>query len=313
MNICSNQIKEVILQRFKVNSLQKLLIHINFLLAFSVLFCSHSAYGQSVDIIVPTLDPMVVDMGFTDVYWSKHNLGAEQSNDENNAGTYYKSDAIMVNGSFVSTLPSSYSSLSYWRVPTKEEIETLVDKTKVTISYYNNNSRKGIEIASKVNNNKIFIPISNYKDYNTGKTGYYPYTKYAYFWSYTGGGVNNNMVWVFRGNNSSPEAYWTSRYFQLPIRPVIDKCKITVKIYEDNVKQNELIEYVPQGTTIALTANGACYNVNWVGDNLNSNNITISRQIYQSETITAYFSTKTTNIRATTDSNKGWVGLNVWK
>ena len=28
---------------------------------------------------------------------------------------------------------------------------------------------------------------------------------------------------------------------------------------------------------------------------------------------TAIFSIKTTNIRATTDSNKGWVGLNVWK
>ena len=35
------------MHRFKVNSLQKLLIHINFLLAFSVLFCSHSAFGQS--------------------------------------------------------------------------------------------------------------------------------------------------------------------------------------------------------------------------------------------------------------------------
>ena len=30
-------------------------------------------------------------------------------------------------------------------------------------------------------------------------------------------------------------------------------------------------------------------------------------------TFTAYFSTKTTNIRATTDSSKGWVGLSVWK
>ena len=307
MNICSNQIKEVILHRFKVNSLQKLLIHINILLAFSVLFCSHSAYGQSVEITVPPLDPMVVDMGFTDVYWSKRNLGAEQSTDENNVGNYYKSDAIMVKDDFVSTLPSSYSSLSYWRVPTKKEIETLVDKTQVTISYYNNNSRKGIEIASKVNNNKIFIPISNLQDYPVGNTGIYPNS--AFFWSCTKArGIE--MVWVFRGYDSTPKAVKWTRLYRLPIRPVINKCKITVKIYEDNVKQNELIEYVPQGTTIALTANGACYNVNWVGDNLNSNNITISRQIYQSETITAYFSTKTTDIVATTeDDQKGTVGI----
>ena len=118
------------------------------------------------------------------------------------------------------------------------------------------------------------------------------------------------MVWVFRGYDSTPKAVKWTRLYRLPIRPVINKCKITVKIYEDNVKQNELIEYVPQGTTIALTANGACYNVNWVGDNLNSNNITISRQIYQSETITAYFSTKTTDIVATTEDNqKGTVGI----
>lgn len=92
MNICSNQIKEVILHRFKVNSLQKLLIHINFLLAFSVLFCSHSAFGQSANpafgsntqyqnldagngvIVTVMTDDRAVDLGLS-VYWAKYNIG----------------------------------------------------------------------------------------------------------------------------------------------------------------------------------------------------------------------------------------------
>ena len=90
MNICSNQIKEVILHRFKVNSLQKLLIHINFLLAFSVLFCSHSAFGQSgaSAVVGPTVtlvdrdysgipnSSYIVDLGLSDVYWADRNVGA---------------------------------------------------------------------------------------------------------------------------------------------------------------------------------------------------------------------------------------------
>ena len=92
MNICSNQIKEVILHRFKVKTLQKLLIHINFLLAFSVLFCSHSAFGQSVPRVYIDdfsagygADRKAVDLGLN-VYWASKNVGASGPNDY---GTYF--------------------------------------------------------------------------------------------------------------------------------------------------------------------------------------------------------------------------------
>ena len=99
MNICSNQIKEVILHRFKVNSLQKLLIHINFLLAFSVLFCSHSAFGQGTAVVGnPTVtlvgrdysgipnSSYIVDLGLSDVYWADRNVGANTTQD---VGKYF--------------------------------------------------------------------------------------------------------------------------------------------------------------------------------------------------------------------------------
>ena len=82
MNICSNQIKEVILHRFKVNSLQKLLIHINFLLAFSVLFCSHSAFGQSVEFSA-NVDGKAIDLGPNfSVYWAASNFKDKKGNDK---------------------------------------------------------------------------------------------------------------------------------------------------------------------------------------------------------------------------------------
>ena len=209
------------MQRFKVKSLQKLLIHINILLAFSVLFCSHSAFGQSVKIIVPTLDPMVVDMGFTDVYWSMQNFGAEPGNV---VGGYYEQS---------SSLPGQYSSNTNWRVPSKEEVDSLTDSNKVTIE--NNNCFK---ITSKKNGNAIYIPLSGYKYRPNGK--FYG-TNAAYFW--TKDRVSSGIYYSFKGENSSAWLHnaASSVLYKIPFRPVIDKCKITVKILEDGDEIKELI------------------------------------------------------------------------
>ena len=60
---------------------------------------------------------MAVDLGFTNVYWSKRNFAAE-SGGETSVGGYYDHSG---------SLPSQYSSNSNWRVPTKEEVDTLVE------------------------------------------------------------------------------------------------------------------------------------------------------------------------------------------
>lgn len=71
--------------------LHKLLIHINILLAFTVLFCSHSAYGQSVPSVsiewptTPGVDYNIIDLGL-DVYWADRNVGAKDPQD---AGDYF--------------------------------------------------------------------------------------------------------------------------------------------------------------------------------------------------------------------------------
>lgn len=326
MNICSNQIKEVILHRFKVKTLQKLLIHINFLLAFSVLFCSHSAYGQSGPAVSATytIDSMVVDLGFVNFYWSKRNLGAENNN-ETYPGNYKSDfydfyDVETATNAVPQKLPQNrqYSVNRYWRVPYKNEVDSLINKSTARIT------KAGVYFTR--NNNTILIPASGYYNGITNR-----YSGLAYFWTATAL-VNKNYAYRFLGGKGGLIEYVTlsaggtggdyesfspQKFMKLPIRPVIDKCQITVKIFEDGTQINEFVEYVPKGTRISLEANAnSCYKVHWAIENsnlLDSYNYTISRLIEKSETYIANFTVKTTNIRATTDSSKGWVGLNVWK
>lgn len=284
-----------------------------------MLFCSHSAFGQPSVNISYTIDPMAVDLGFPDVYWSMRNYGAENStNESDHGGTshFYSYKSLRSNTRSPNLTVVTYNGNSNWRLPTKDEALYLLANTTPTYE------KQGVRLTRTINNKRIsiFIPLSGYVnrlEIHERKGDL------CLFWTSTPDG--SKYAYRYKGYLTRPktqnvssgavgDAEETSPWYKtkLPLRPVINKCKITVKIFEDNVEKKELLieRYVPKGTIIELSANGSCYNVNWVGDNLNSRNITIRRPIVQSETITAYFSTKTTNVKATTeDDQKGTVGI----
>lgn len=149
MNICSNQIKEVILHRFKVNSLQKLLIHINFLLAFIVLFCSHSAFGQGTAVVgnpmltlvgrdysgIPN-SSYIVDLGLSDVYWADRNVGAKKTTDK---GDYFAWGEINTKKSFRVEI------YDYWKHSVYTSRQYYFKKYWVNTSYPSKNNANYID------------------------------------------------------------------------------------------------------------------------------------------------------------------------
>lgn len=396
MNICSNQIKEVILHRFKVNSLQKLLIHINFLLAFSVLFCSHSAFGQpsvtyNVNLIPHSED--VVDLGL-DVYWAKRNVGA---NTPQATCDYFAWSQV----SSWNNNSSQYAWGGDWRTPKKEDLDDLCNTNKIYRVWGNNYIQLFQNTGGSYSSSSpsIIIPVSGFYDplYFNGTKIENPSD--GYFWTST---KDNYISWrahgMFLGMTSKsfktqPAAQRTSQ----PIRPVIDKIK-NVKLvakYSDGTPISSVtISACPKGTPIEtsdddcythkvflnnetdplseseelITENNATYTVvftqkaftittnnsttggkasispssnaaggkylcgtpisltakvtddcytfdHWKkdGTKIDGGGAILSVTVSGDATYEAIFSIKTTNIRATTDSNKGWVGLNVWK
>ena len=297
MNICSNQIKEVILHRFKVNSLQKLLIHINFLLAFSVLFCSHSAFGQSVEFSA-NVDSKAIDLGpnFT-VYWAASNLKDNTGNDDFFNAYFF--DA--------STVFSGYSGYEkYWRVPTKAEIEYLINNTT---KLYSNN------IATfATNTNQITVSSMNY---HMGGPGGAPdlTTKGWMFWSCTN--YSSISRYVLRYDNGI-KIDNLNRANGLPLRLVIDKKYVTVNIYEKIGAKSVLLETIkkayPKGTTYfsmeAITDDCHTFDAWYTnGQKLNLINPGIL-EIQNNYSYDVYFIRKTTNVKATTEDNrKGTVGI----
>lgn len=138
------------MHRFKVNSLQKLLIHINFLLAFSVLFCSHSAFGQSgaSAVVGPTVtlvkrdysgipnSSYIVDLGLSDVYWADRNVGANDPTDE---GDYFAWGEINTKKSFRVEI------YDYWKHSVYTSRQYYFKKYWVNTSYPSKNNANYID------------------------------------------------------------------------------------------------------------------------------------------------------------------------
>ena len=313
MNICSNQIKEVILHRFKVNSLQKLLIHINFLLAFSVLFCSHSAFGQqSGPIIINEIkvDHRAVDLGLN-VYWAKYNVGAT---DSIYPGDYFTWDAA-----------SNWSDADWqhWRTPNKSEMDDLCNSTKICRFFQDD----GIQLQQKLNGacigTGIFIPISGYKETPCcvlNETDGYLWTSTEdedHFWSWRAYGMFLGL------SRHDFEVRTAAKRTYQPIRPVIKKVTITLKTSDGNTT---VTKSYPYGSKIQIGAFiDECHRVAYWTKSKSSNNSLLEtitdiqgdngyKEIFITEdvTYTAYFSIKTTNVKATTEDNqKGTVGLSI--
>ena len=400
------------MHRFKVNSLQKLLIHINFLLAFSVLFCSHSAFGQpSVKFDNIDKDPNAVDLGLS-VMWAAYNVP-----DPNNSSTSY----YVTYNTALNTDLTNFSVSRYWKLPDNNQISDLIN---LTFSYTKGSSNNITYIVSGKNsgkNNTVSFPETNYYTWKWPnlRPGEFPHK--AYFWSKDKGTPGFAYRFKAEVDNNSAKVENTSTTFTwyIPIRPVIDTVKVKIiGVVSDDpyVSITPKEQVLPEGAGFEIVADGGnCYEfVRWDDNDVNNtsarrsftdvrngkvykaifkkkkysvsaykkygdsdaelywkdenlecgqyatisvsidncyvfqgwegpgitgrlaagqNNNGYSCQVDNSVSpaqakltipnidsntqlnrdYTAYFSTKTTNIRATTDSNKGWVGLNVWK
>ncbi|MDR0871940.1 MAG: fibrobacter succinogenes major paralogous domain-containing protein [Prevotellaceae bacterium] len=83
-----------------------------------------------------------------------------------------------------------------WRVPTKEELLTLLDTEKVTNEWTTQNGVSGRKFTDKITNNSLFLPAAGFRDVSNGTLlsadGYYwsstQYYSYYAYGLYSGSG-----------------------------------------------------------------------------------------------------------------------------
>jgi uncharacterized protein (TIGR02145 family) len=105
-----------------------------------------------------------------------------------------------------------------YRVPTFDEIETLLDETKVTNEWTTVNKVKGRKFTDKNNGNSIFLPAVGYRDYYDGTLG--SDGARGNYWSSTV--RENDEDYAYKLYFYIGSADWSiyTRYNGLSIRPV---------------------------------------------------------------------------------------------
>ena len=333
------------MQRFKVKSLQKLLIHINFLLAFSVLFCSHSAFGQpSVRV---DIDSRAIDMGMgLNVYWADRNVGANGSLD---AGTYFAWGEVESKNNYSwntyihrkNGLISKYTYYSgpftllaeddaathewgnYWRIPTKQEFENLKANANFTIGKYGSTFDYDIKFVNRNDPTKlILLPCAGYMEDNQHKNSFGTIKEgYGYYWSSTLYTILTSLdayalsifpKTIIYSDKVSME--YDRRDYGYPIRPVIDKCSSVniVATYDGQTTTIYSNHSFPIGSLI-ITEDDDCYDhkcYEVIGDSVRNE---VSDSVLKSNvTYEVVFTKKNTNVKAKTEDNqKGTVGLSI--
>ena len=170
-----------------------------------------------------------VDLGLS-VKWATYNVGANKPEDygdyfawgETTPKTNYSSDNCKTYGKQMSNISGNaqYDAATTnwggsWRMPTKSEMQELIDKCIWT--WTTQNGVNGYKVKGP-NGNSIFLPVAGYRDgsslYNAGNRGYYwsstpyeSYSNYAYYLSFNSS--NHYMNNYHRDNGQS-------------VRPVIE-------------------------------------------------------------------------------------------
>lgn len=142
-----------------------------------------------------------VDLGLpSGRYWSTVNYGAKNPED---VGSYlgYKN---------LSTVSNSWG--DYWRLPTKEEMQELLDECDWT--WIELNGTKGFDIKGP-NGNTMFLPAAGMNDYfndiSVGSIAYY----------FTSSQENSSYYWIFEGSSSELKFsnVWAASN-NYPVRPI---------------------------------------------------------------------------------------------
>ena len=113
-----------------------------------------------------------------------------------------------------------------WRVPTLDEIKSLLDETKVKNEKFTQNGVLGCKFTDKATGKSIFLPSVGDRAWNTGRPRNGGYGRY---WSSEPNGTHSAYILIFHDNPGScsfcPHASYMSsdRCYGTSIRPVEDK------------------------------------------------------------------------------------------
>ena len=110
-----------------------------------------------------------------------------------------------------------------WRVPTFDELNTLLDTTKVISVCATSSSVPGRKFIDKSTGNSIFFPFVNWRDFRDGSVVGYSrgeYCNVGYYWASTLHSEN----YPYRTGFSCEGAGWNGYYFSygISIRPVAE-------------------------------------------------------------------------------------------
>ena len=168
-----------------------------------------------------------VDLGLS-VKWATCNVGAEKPSDcgdyfawgeispkseytEENSITYRKDMGDIAGDSRYDAARANWG--GSWRMPTKAEIEELVNKCKTRMTTYN--GRKG-RLVTGPNGNSIFLPAAGWRygssQYDVGEFGRY--------WSSTPGEGSTEYAYGLYFYAGDFDWTWGSRYRGHSVRPV---------------------------------------------------------------------------------------------
>lgn len=216
---------------------------------------------------VPSSNDYGVDLGLS-VYWADYNVGSTESTEVGGCygwgditGTYYTKDETMYPSA---NPPSDISGTEYdiasdkwgngWRIPTKEEMEELIDNCDITWQ----NWCKCWEFTSRINGNSIKLPYASVRN---GKSTFYDECGYwtstldrAYMGAYA--------LYALKSGGDIDNINHFKRSYGLQIRPVKDKndtdlSKIILGSW------TVLMDDPSWKVAIQLKANGICQGTDW--------------------------------------------------
>ena len=166
-------------------------------------------------VTINVLDPVPspVDLGLS-VKWGDRNLFAEKAS--TSGRYYYIADAVAYQNTDSDVV--EYYSDGVWRMPTKNEVQELIDNC--TVSSTTNDGVSGIRFTSKVNGNSVFLPdVGGYLNgtyYNASQMG-------VYYWTSSKQDSHSSSYLRLRWYTSSHSptvAYDGDQNYQFVIRPV---------------------------------------------------------------------------------------------
>ena len=193
-----------------------------------------------------------VDLGLpSGLKWAKCNVGAEKETDYgdyfmwgstnpntadecawehapfNGGNTSYNADAI--NSAKDTVCPNGILAKEYdaasqimggdWRMPTRDEIQELIDNTDSEwVKDFNGSGVNGGKFTSKVNGNSIFIPASGHRSVSS----FYGQGNYGYVWSSSLYAVGPDYAWDLYFGSGYAMAGSLSRSFGFVVRGVME-------------------------------------------------------------------------------------------